>query len=82
MERKQIEDKIDSIYQKLNTNSFSKFADIIASPRKIFWRSFLSGIAKGIGMAVGFSILGAIVIYLLRYFVLDNITFFRNMFNS
>ena len=50
-----------------------KFAEIITSPRKLFWRSFLAGIAKGIGSAIGFSILGAIFIYLLRAIVMLNL---------
>ena len=51
----------------------SKYSEIIISPKKLFWRSFLSGIARGIGSAIGFSLLGAILIYLLRYIVMLNL---------
>lgn len=68
-----IEEKVDNIYLKVSDASISRFAEIIASPRKIFWRSFLAGIARGIGSAIGFSLLGALLIYLLRYIVMLNL---------
>lgn len=71
--RRKLEDKIDDLYMKLNERNFSKFVEIIASSRRLFWRSFLVGIARGIGSAIGFSLLGALVIYLLRYIVMLNL---------
>lgn len=70
---KKLENKIDELYIKLNEKNFNKFMEISISPKKIFWRSFLSGIARGIGGAIGFSLLGALVIYLLRYIVMLNL---------
>ena len=67
--QKEFNQKIGEIYQKLSEKSFSKFVEVIASPRQIFWRSFLAGIARGIGTAIGFSILGALLIYLFRYII-------------
>ncbi len=34
--------------------------------RKLFWTSFYAGIARGVGMAVGFTILGALLILILQ----------------
>ena len=65
--------KIDEIYTKLNNKNFNKYIEIISSPRKIFWRNFIAGIARGIGSAIGFSILGAIFIYFFRYIVMLNL---------
>jgi len=64
---------MDELYLKLSDKNFSRFVELIASPKKIFWRSFLAGIARGIGTAIGFSILGAILIYVLRYIVMLNL---------
>ncbi len=68
-----INQKVDELYIKINDKNFSQFVEIIASPRRIFWRNFLGGIARGIGTAIGFSILGALLIYLLRYIVMLNL---------
>lgn len=71
--RKNLERKLDEILEVLNEKNINKFMAIIVSPRKLFWRNFIAGIAKGIGVAIGFSILGAILIYLLRYIVMLNL---------
>lgn len=70
---KKLSERMDELYEKLSEKNFSRFAEILASPRRIFWRSFLAGIARGIGSAIGFSILGALLIYLLRYIVMLNL---------
>lgn len=71
--KQKLGDKIDELCTKLNESNLSKFAEILVSPRRLFWRGFLVGIAKGIGGAIGFSLLGALVIYLLRYIVMLNL---------
>lgn len=71
--RKKLGKKLDELLEVLNEKNINKFMEIIISPRKLFWRNFIAGIAKGIGVAIGFSILGAILIYLLRYIVMLNL---------
>lgn len=73
VKKSDLSSKIEELYLKLSDRNFSKFVDIIASPRRIFLRSFFAGIARGIGTAIGFSILGAILIYLLRHIVMLNL---------
>lgn len=43
------------------------------SRRKMLQRSFLSGLARGLGMAVGFTILGALLISLLTFLASKNL---------
>jgi hypothetical protein len=35
-------------------------------PRKMFLANFIGGLARGVGIAIGFTLLGAIIIYLLQ----------------
>lgn len=72
-QNKELLTKIDNLYYKLSDKNFNKFVELVASPRRIFWRSFLAGIARGIGTAIGFSLLGAVLIYFLRYIVMLNL---------
>ncbi len=39
---------------------------------RLIWVNFLSGVARGFGMAVGFTILGAIMIALLQRITVEN----------
>ena len=70
---RKLEKKIDELLIKLNESNLNKFMEIVISPKKLFLRYFIAGIARGIGAAIGFSLLGAIVIYLLRYIVMLNL---------
>lgn len=73
LKKKKLEEKLDEVLEKFNQKSLNDFIEIIVSPKRLFLRSFVSGIAKGTGVAIGFSILGAILIYLLRYVVMLNL---------
>lgn len=73
LKKKKLEEKLDEVLEKFNQKSLNDFIEIIVSPKRLFLRSFVSGIAKGIGITIGFSLLGAILIYLLRYIVMLNL---------
>ena len=64
---------ICGLNQRLNELSLMleklKLADYLQhlnNPKKIFWLNFLGGLARGFGAAVGFVLLGALVIYILE----------------
>ncbi len=40
---------------------------------RLLWVNFLSGMARGLGIAVGFTILGAILIALIQRITVDNL---------
>lgn len=70
---KKLERRTDDILKVLENDEVNKFMDVFSDPRKLFWKSFLLGIAKGVGMAFGFSIIGAFIIYILKELVVFNI---------
>ena len=45
----------------------------VYSRRKMLWHSLLSGMARGLGYAVGFTILGALLISLLTFLAKQNL---------
>ncbi|MGI6175927.1 MAG: DUF5665 domain-containing protein [Christensenellales bacterium] len=50
-----------------------EYIEYLSSPRKIFFKSLLSGIGRGFGFAIGFTLLGALVIVLLQQLATDSI---------
>jgi len=42
-------------------------------PARMLWINFLAGLARGLGMAVGFTLLGALVLYFLQKAVMLNL---------
>ena len=49
--------------ERLQLADYLRYVD---DRRKLFWNSFWSGIARGVGMAIGFTFLGAILILILQ----------------
>ncbi len=55
-----------------------KFVDYVyflEHPRKMLWANFVAGLARGFGIAVGFTILGAVAIYFLNIIVKINLPY-------
>lgn len=53
-----------------------KFADYLThlnNTKRMVWVNFVGGVARGFGIAVGFTLLGALVIYLLQQSFLNNL---------
>jgi hypothetical protein len=47
--------------------------------KRIIWLNFLGGLARGFGIAIGFTLLGAIVIYILQKTFLNNLPVIGNI---
>ncbi len=68
-----INKKLDEILKRIEANHISEYVELMNNTKKLIWKNFVVGISKGIGIAVGFTILGAIAIYLLRQIVMLNL---------
>ena len=44
----------------------SEYLRYVNDRRRLFWTNFWGGVARGVGMAVGFTILGALLVLILR----------------
>ena len=49
--------------ERLRLVDYIRYAD---DRRRMFWSNFWGGVARGVGMAVGFTILGALLVLILR----------------
>lgn len=68
-----IEKKIDSLSNKLEKMKISEYVALMENTKKLLWKNFIAGLSKGVGGAIGFTILGAIVLIILRKLVLLNL---------
>lgn len=69
---------IDNLAYKLESLKINEYVALMEDTKKILWKNFLSGVSKGIGIAIGFSVLGAIVIMILQHAVRLNIPVIGN----
>nr|WP_246451982.1 DUF5665 domain-containing protein [Alkalicella caledoniensis] len=51
----------------------AEYMNMLNDPKRYLMVNFLGGVARGLGMAVGFTLLGALVIYFLQRVVLLNL---------
>lgn len=56
--------------QRLN---LAEHALLVQNPRRLLWLSFMSGVARGVGAAIGFALLGALLLYILQRLMLLNL---------
>lgn len=58
---------------RLECMNMEQYMLYITDTRRYLWRNFTAGIARGLGGAVGFTILGAIVAAVLSRLTLENV---------
>ncbi len=68
-----LEKKIDLLSAKLENVKINSYIELMQDTKKLLLKNFLAGISKGIGMAIGFTILGAVLILILEKIVALNI---------
>jgi len=49
------------------------YLDYLSDTRRILLNNFVAGLSRGVGAAIGFSLLGALVIYLISLLAAQNI---------
>lgn len=69
----EINRKIDRLLRKTDVKNMYEYVDMMNDTKKLIWRNFVIGISKGIGAAIGFTVLGAFAIYILRQVVMLNL---------
>lgn len=57
---------INKITRQMELMRIAEYVEMINHPIRMLWINFLIGLVRGFGTAVGFTILGAVVLYILR----------------
>jgi len=65
--------RFERLIQRLELMHLDAFLRYVHDWRKRLFFDFLSGIARGVGFSIGFSVLGALLLYLLRNMALSNL---------
>lgn len=61
------------ISERMEASRIAEYVELMNSPRRLLWRSFLAGIARGLGVAVGATVIFALVLELLRRLIVVNV---------
>jgi hypothetical protein len=64
--------KLDEISLDMEKLGIAEYVEMLHNPRRLFYINFWSGLVRGFGMAIGFTLLAALVIYVLQQIVILN----------
>ncbi len=67
--------KIDELSLKMEKMKLVDYVYFLEHPRKMLWANFINGLARGFGIAIGFTLLGAVAIYILNQIVKINLPY-------
>ncbi len=70
--------KQEQIAILLGESKFGEYIEMMSNPKAVIKRNFIAGLARGFGMAIGFTVLGGIGLYILQKLVVLNLPFFGN----
>lgn len=82
---KLIEKKLNTILKKIENRTIIENNEVKYEFKNTLWKYFVIGISKGVGIAIGFTLLGAVIIYFLQKLVMLNLpvigAFVRDIMN-
>lgn len=61
-----LEDQIDRIAKHLERAQLADYVQLLNSPRKLIARNLIAGTARGVGIAIGFTLFSGTIVYILR----------------
>ncbi|MDI3528311.1 MAG: hypothetical protein PWQ23_130 [Thermoanaerobacter sp.] len=68
-----IKKQLDQMSEMIEKMKIADYVELMQSPYRLLWLNFIGGVARGFGIAVGFTILGAIILYILQKLVVLNL---------
>ena len=71
--------QIDGWIASMERLRLADYVRYVDDRKRLFWTSFFSGVARGVGMAVGFTILGAILVIILQDLARHNLPLIGDM---
>ncbi len=70
---KELNRKIDEMSLNMEKLGIAEYLEMLRNPRRLFIINFWAGLSRGFGMAIGFTVLAAIVIYFLQKLIILNV---------
>lgn len=71
--RKSAVTRMHGLISQMEKLGLGEYMAYVKNRKQLLWTNFVAGLARGLGMAIGFSILGAIVILLLQRLAILNL---------
>lgn len=70
---RRVQRQLDEQAKRQEVAGFTEYMQYLQNRPRLLWTNFLAGMMRGVGFAIGFSILGAIVIMVVQKLALANL---------
>lgn len=68
-----LEDKVAALATSMEKMKLAEYVGLLNNPWRLLWVNFLAGLARGAGIAIGGSLLVAVLLYLLSQIAVLNL---------
>ena len=68
-----LKERIEQLSLNLERMKLAEYVELLNRPWRLFYINFTSGLARGLGIAVGFTVLSAIVLIVLQRLMVLNL---------
>lgn len=68
-----LKEKVEQLSLNIERMKLAEYVDLLNKPGRLLYINFISGLARGLGIAVGFTLLGALLLLLLQRLVTLNL---------
>jgi hypothetical protein len=62
-----IKEKVTQIAAQIERIQIADYVQLLNRPRRLIWTNLLAGIARGVGIALGFTIFATTIVYILKF---------------
>lgn len=77
-----VEKLLKSISDSLRKSHFYDYIQYVSDEKRMMRRSFLLGMLKGVGAAIGFSLLGGLAVYILHLIAQSNLPYIADFISD
>lgn len=70
---RRLSEKIDELSVNLEKMKLAEYVEMMENPRRLLYMNFMMGLVRGFGMAIGFTILAALVLWFMQRLVVLNL---------
>ena len=71
--RERLEERVDKLAGILERMRLDEYLDHVSNRRRLAWNTVLLGMLRGLGFAIGFTVLGAALMVILSRLAVNNI---------
>ncbi len=70
--KRSLEETLIKVSDSLERAKIAEYVNLLNRPGRLLWLNLVGGLARGVGLAVGFTLLGSMIIYVLtRSYILN-----------